>query len=149
VAWSELVPILQVAVGPAILISAVGLLLLGMTNRLGRIVDRSRGLVRWTREAAPAERELQVAQLRILDRRARLVRAAIAWACISALFAALLVVVVFLTALLRLDSAAAIVVAFVACLGALIAALLLFFVDIHLSLVALRLETAALLRGEE
>jgi Sec-independent protein translocase protein TatA len=145
VAWGELIPILQVAVGPAILISAVGLLLLGMTNRLGRVVDRSRALVRAAREAAPPERELQVAQLRILDRRARRMRAAIAWACVSALFAALLVALVFVTALLRLDSAAAIVVAFVACLGSLIAALLLFFADIHLSLVALRLETATLL----
>lgn len=148
-AWEKLIPILQVAVGPAILISAVGLLLLGMTNRLGRVVDRSRALVRAAREASPAERELQVAQLRILDRRARRMRAAIAWACVSALFAALLVVLVFVTAWLRLESAAAIVVAFVACLGSLIAALLLFFVDIHLSLVALRLETAALLTERE
>ncbi|MCM2269583.1 MAG: DUF2721 domain-containing protein [Thermoanaerobaculia bacterium] len=144
-AWSELIPILQIAVGPAILISAVGLLLLGMTNRLGRIVDRSRGIVRLTRDATADERAVLVAQLRILDRRARRMRAAIAWACLSARFAALLVFVIFLTASLRLASATAIVVAFVACLGALIAALLLFFSDIHLSLVALRMETASLL----
>lgn len=148
-AWSELIPILQIAVGPAILISAVGLLLLGMTNRLGRIVDRSRGIVRLTRDATADERAVLVAQLRILDRRARRMRAAIAWACLSALFAALLVFVIFLTASLRLASATAIVVAFVACLGALIAALLLFFSDIHLSLVALRMETASLLRDRD
>jgi hypothetical protein len=145
VEWDELVPVLQVAVGPAILISAVGLLLLGMTNRLGRVVDRSRALVRATRDADAAERELLVAQLRILDRRARRMRAAIAWACVSALFAALLVTVVFVTALLRVASGTAIVVAFVACLASLIAALLLFFADIHHSLIALRLETSALL----
>ena len=38
----DLVPILQMAVGPVILISGVGLLLLSMTNRLGRVIDRSR-----------------------------------------------------------------------------------------------------------
>ena len=39
---TELIPILQIAVGPVILISGVGLLLLSMTNRLGRAIDRAR-----------------------------------------------------------------------------------------------------------
>jgi hypothetical protein len=33
---NEIVPVLQVAIGPVILISGVGLLLLTMTNRLSR-----------------------------------------------------------------------------------------------------------------
>ena len=37
----HLIPIIQTAVGPVILISGLGLLLLTMTNRLGRIIDRS------------------------------------------------------------------------------------------------------------
>ena len=41
ISLSELVPILQIAIGPAILISGVGLLLLSMTNRLGRVIDRA------------------------------------------------------------------------------------------------------------
>ena len=41
-AHTELIPILQSAVGPVILISGVGLLLLSMTNRFGRVVDRAR-----------------------------------------------------------------------------------------------------------
>lgn len=81
--WQQSIPILQVAVEPVILISGVSLLPAGMTNRLGRLVDRSRSLV----------------------------HAAIA----------------------------------LACLGALIAALLFFFRDIHGALVALRLETTSLL----
>jgi hypothetical protein len=39
---SQLIPVLQTAIGPVILISGVGLLLLTMTNRLGRVIDRSR-----------------------------------------------------------------------------------------------------------
>ena len=39
---TELIPILQIAIGPVILISGVGLLLLSMTNRLGRAIDRAR-----------------------------------------------------------------------------------------------------------
>jgi len=40
----ELIPVLQVAIGPVILISGIGLLLLGMTNRYGRTIDRAREL---------------------------------------------------------------------------------------------------------
>ena len=38
----DLIPLLPTAIGPVILISGVGLLLLSMTNRFGRIIDRSR-----------------------------------------------------------------------------------------------------------
>ena len=38
----DIVPVLQIAIGPVILISGVGLLLLTMTNRLGRAIDRAR-----------------------------------------------------------------------------------------------------------
>ncbi len=72
----ELVPILQMAIGPAILVSGVGLLLLSMTNRLGRIVDRSRETTAEMRAATPREREHLAAELRILLRRARVARAA-------------------------------------------------------------------------
>ena len=50
---AELVPILQTAIGPALLISGVGLLLLTMTNRLGRVVDRARLLVQQLQEEVP------------------------------------------------------------------------------------------------
>src|SRR5688572_19515401 len=54
---NEIVPVLQVAIGPVILISGVGLLLLTMTNRLGRAIDRARSLVRELREGRDHDRE--------------------------------------------------------------------------------------------
>jgi hypothetical protein len=39
---STLIPTLQLAVGPVILISGIGLLLLSMTTRFGRTIDRTR-----------------------------------------------------------------------------------------------------------
>ena len=54
--FAELVPVLQVAVGPVILISGVGLLLLTMTNRFGRIIDRSRILAAQLHHGAPDEK---------------------------------------------------------------------------------------------
>ena len=53
---AELVPVLQVAIGPVILISRIGLLLLSMTNRYGRIVERSRIVPATRRDAAGDEK---------------------------------------------------------------------------------------------
>ena len=41
---NQLIPNLQVAIGPVIFISGVGLLLLTMTNRFARVIDRTRSL---------------------------------------------------------------------------------------------------------
>lgn len=143
---AELVPVLQVAIGPVILISGVGLVLLTMTNRLGRILDRTRLLVRDLHRTDEGTRAVIAAQLDILDRRARLVRAAIALATISVLLAATLVILLFVTALLRLEVAGALALLFVACMASLIAGLVWFLRDVNLSLRALQLEVDAFTR---
>lgn len=138
---STLIPTLQLAVGPVILISGIGLLLLGMTTRYGRTIDRTRELAGACRGLATFDREGLTAQLRILMTRARLLRAAIATACISVLFAALLVIVLFIGAVLGLEVTAPLVGGlFIACMTGLIASLVLYLGDINRSLGALKLE---------
>jgi hypothetical protein len=139
----ELVPVLQVAIGPVILVSGVGLLLLAMTNRLGRIVDRARFLYRELAAARDAERERTLAQMRILRRRALLVQRAIALATLSVLLSAGLVIVLFTGALLRLQAAWLAVLLFMAAMASLIVALVLFLADVRQSLRALELEWGA------
>jgi Cu/Ag efflux pump CusA len=135
-----LVPVLQTAIGPVILISGVGLLLLLMTNRLGRIIDRARSLAA-ARANAPVEARAPIeAQLRILWRRSRLIQAAIALAATSDLAAALLVITLFFTALLQVETAGLVVALFSLCLACLIGSLVVFIRDINLSLAALKLE---------
>jgi hypothetical protein len=140
---TDLVPILQMAVGPVILISGVGLLLLSMTNRLGRVIDRSRLLAEARRKCEPNERPGLSSQLSILSRRARLIRLAIILAILSVLMAAVLVIVLFLAALFGLEIGAAVIVLFAGCMGSLIGSLVVFIVDIELSLSALKLEIAS------
>lgn len=142
-ATKELVPILQVAVGPVILISGVGLLLLSMTNRFGRIIDRSRQLARELRTASEDDRLGLVAQVRILTARARLVRLAIALSATSILLAALLIILLFLTALFALEIAAVLSLVFIACMGCVIASMFIFLKDIDVSLHAFKLEIEA------
>ena len=140
---AQLIPVLQTAIGPMILISGIGLLLLTMTNRLGRAIDRTRALVGGLSNTAEAKREKTVAQLRILWDRARMIRLAIALASISALAAAILIIVLFTTALLQMESAWIIVTLFMVSLVSLIVSLVIFIRDINQSLAALKLELVA------
>lgn len=137
--FHDLIPVLQVAIGPVILISGVGLLLLSMTNRYGRAIDRSRHLCDSLR-ASPDRHSARTKQLEILLRRAKLIRACIALASASVLLAALLIITLFLTALYKLELAGLLVFLFVACLSCLIASLIIFILDINVSLAALKLE---------
>jgi len=137
---SQLIPVLQVAVGPVILISGVGLLLLTLTNRLGRAVDRSRQLRQEFRQVAEGHRARLSPQVEILYRRARLLRLSIIMAGLSVLLVAILIIVVFLTVLMKLEVGMAIALLFIACMAALIVSLIAFIRDIQLSLQALKLE---------
>ncbi|TET99628.1 MAG: DUF2721 domain-containing protein [Anaerolineales bacterium] len=140
---AQLIPVLQTAIGPVILISGIGLLLLTMTNRLGRAIDRARILVGSLPNTAEAKEEKTVAQLQILWGRARMIRLAIALASVSALVAAILVIVLFCTALWQIESAWIIVALFMVCMVSLIGSLVIFIRDINQSLAALRLELEA------
>jgi hypothetical protein len=137
---SELIPVLQQAVAPVILISGVGLLLLSLTNRFGRAVDRSRQLIRERRELGEADRRQLDDQVKVLFRRARLIQQAIILGAGSVLFAAVLIITLFCIAWLKLELAWLIEILFGACLLTLILSLVLFILEIHLSLKALKLE---------
>jgi VIT1/CCC1 family predicted Fe2+/Mn2+ transporter len=137
---ADLLPVLQIAVGPVILISGVGLLLLAMTNRLGRTIDRARTLVERRNHASQDQRLRNEEQLKILWRRAMLQRTSITLAAIGALLAAVLVIVLFVGVLSKLEISFVVVGLFIACLAAVIGSLIYFIRDIDLSLHALALE---------
>jgi hypothetical protein len=137
---SELIPVLQVAIGPVILISGVGLLLLTLANRFGRAVDRSRILSRELREATGPDRQRLAGQVEILYRRARLIRLSITLAATSVLLASVLIIVLFLTALWKLEVGLLLSLLFICCLLSLICSLGAFLREINLSLGALKLE---------
>jgi len=140
----QIIPILQLSIGPVIVISGVGLLLLSMTNRFGRVIDRSRMLADSieTNEQGNVLHHFNE-QLVVMMRRARLLRAAIAYVSVSLLLDALLIITLFLTALLQFEGAAIIIViVFIGCMISLIIGLFYFIADINLSLSALKLETS-------
>jgi len=136
----QLLPIIQLAITPVILITGLGSLLLTMTNRMARIVDRSRALAGQLRAAAPEERPHVEQQLRIMYRRASLIRMAVTFSALSMLCAGLLVALIFVGAMVGRSLAPGIALLFFASVGCLISALVAFLRDIFMSLWALRLE---------
>jgi len=136
----QIVPILQLAIGPVIVISGAGLVLLSMTNRFGRVIDRSRSLAESMRRDSNGDSHQLQSQLLILARRARMLRLAIALASVSLLLAGFLVIALFLVALMDLEAAYLIIVIFILCMGSLIVGLIFFIADINVSLSALKLE---------
>jgi hypothetical protein len=138
---ADLIPILQISIGPVILISGVGLLIGSMNNRLGRTIDRSRVTIETRNRATdPAVHSRQDEQLAILWRRAQLLRTAITLAAFCVLLVAILIIVVFIGAVLKLEIGFVVITLFVACLTSLIGSLAYFIRDVNMSLHALEME---------
>lgn len=123
---------LQLAVSPVILISAYGLLLLSMTNRLGRAIDRARLLVR---EGAAKED-----QITIITQRAGWIRSAIVFTSLALIAAGLLVLVLFASIYLPFNIAPVVAVLFIGSLVSVVVGLGYFIADIYGSLHAMQAE---------
>jgi hypothetical protein len=138
---AQFVPVLQTAIGPALLISGIGLLLLSLVNRINHVTDRTRILVEQMRhESGNGGQAAKAAQLTILWRRAQIVRVAIVFAAGGALLAALLIVDLFVSGLYGIEDAWLISLLFVSAMASLILSLVCFIADVNQSLHALRLE---------
>lgn len=137
---AELVPVLQTAIGPVILISGLGLLLLTMTNRLARTIDRSRELIVEYDKLSECSRSQVDREVIVLWKRARYVRTSILLACTSCLGAATLIILLFLTSLLQLDVPLLVAVVFILSMLSLITSLIFFLLDVNLTLSALKIE---------
>jgi len=137
--FRELVPILQTSIGPMILISGLGLLLLTMTNRLGRIIDRSRSLLD-DLESNPESYVLRInKEVAILWKRARYIRVAILLACMTCFGASLLIIMLFLSALVNIDLPMVLSAVFICSMLCLSCSLLFFFLDVNMNLAAFRI----------
>ena len=140
-AVSDLQPMLQSSIGPVILISGVGLLLLTLTNRFGRMLDRARLLNHELGTHPTADKQAALrTQIGILMRRAGILRFAITLGAVTVLLAAVLMLLLFLSAWLKLELGGVIVGVFCVAQLCLIGSMLAFIRDMNLALLAVRLE---------
>jgi hypothetical protein len=132
--------LIELSISPVILISGVGALTITLTNRMGRIVDRTRSLAGQARAASGDERRHLGSQLDIMWRRARLIRFAVTLAGCSMLTSCVLILGLFFEAFLGRQPGLGLVAVFVTSVAFLIGSLIAFLRDIFVSLHAVRLE---------
>ncbi len=144
----QILPQLRDAIGPVILISGVGLLLLTMTNRLGRAIDRSRALKHELATRTGYEKEQTYAQVKILYRRAKIIRRSIILAAGSASLAAILIITLFVASWFQMEAGWLIGLIFIGCMTSLLCSLIAFIVDVNLALAALKMELEPVLKKE-
>jgi hypothetical protein len=128
--------VIQLAVAPVFLLTAIATLITALNTRLGRIVDRRRVVQERQETRAPDADEAADAakqEIRMLVRRSRLVYHAIFCAVLSALLVCLVVAGAFLGALLGVDLARSVAALFIAAMLAMIAALGLFLREVFLA----------------
>jgi CBS domain containing-hemolysin-like protein len=142
--------LIQVALTPIFLISAIGVTLSVLTSRLARIVDRARAMedVLRRQDHVHDGRDLH-AVLDVLARRARYINAAITFITLSALFIALVVVMLFVNAFLRWNLSAFIACLFILSMLSLCAALLTFLIEVRIATRTLRIGIEAASRQGE
>ncbi|MBE2215768.1 MAG: DUF2721 domain-containing protein [Opitutaceae bacterium] len=129
--------LIQLSITPVILISGLGALVISMTNRMGRIVDRTRLLAGLARQANDDERGHLVTQLKVMFRRAKLMRLAMTLIVSSMFVSGLLITLIFLSALTELQLAAGIFAVFLVSVVLMLGGLAAFVADLWVSLVAL------------
>lgn len=132
---------IQLAVAPVFLLAGIGSMLGVLTNRLGRVVDRARKMEEsLPARPGPATPDIAYeADLRVLARRARYLQVAIGCCVGCALMVALVVVILFISAVLDLNAFALVAFLFIAAMLAFIVGLLSFMREIHLGLINLRI----------
>ena len=130
--------LIQLAIAPVFLLTAVGTMIGVLSTRLGRAVDRSRALEDRLRQMQPEGQKLAREELALLSRRVRLVYGAIVLAVICALFVGLLIAVAFVDAFIEVDLSKFIGLLFIGAMIAFIFSLLVFLREIFLAVTSAR-----------
>lgn len=133
--------LLQFSISPIALISGASLLLLSITNRLGRTIDRSRNLVRELESGAGSSfKEEHKNQLRILLRRSRFLRTSVLLITVSIFLSGLMIMGVAAQVFLGWEFKLSVLVFLSLGVLSLCAAVVYLFLDVSLGLKALKLE---------
>ncbi len=132
----DIARVIQLAVAPVFLLTAIGTIINALISRLGRAVDRRRVVEELLPEFEGEGREDMLVELAILARRIVLVLWSIGLAVLSALLVCLLIGTAFMGAFISLDLSRPVALLFVAAVAALTVCLVLFMREVFLAAVS-------------
>lgn len=137
---NDIIGTLQLSLAPVIMISGIGLIILSLTNRFGRIVDRTRQLSVEYRNCATTDQIRILAELKILSLRAKVIKGSNLLAVFSVLLVSFIIIGLFGSAIYHFDVSYLLIILFISSIISLILSLFLFIYDLDLSLKALWIE---------
>ena len=132
---NDLLDILKHSVGPVVLISGVGLIILAQTNRMGSLISR----IRWIKKSGASGPNTK-AQILQLYRRAKVIRYSLIALICCIFFDSLIILSIFSFSLLQLHSEVLVILLFLLTLISLIVGLAFFIYDVNLNLKAIQIE---------
>ena len=138
-AVSTIAQTIQLSLSPVFMLAGIGALLNVLAGRLARVVDRARQLEQLHPRSQGPEHSRHVWELRLLDRRIRLINAGLFLAVSSAVTTCLVVTLLFVAELARLHIGRGVAIAFILAMLMLIAALAAFMIEVRVSLIAIRI----------
>jgi hypothetical protein len=139
---SLLIKFLQACITPVAMISGVGLLLLTITNRLGRVVDRTRQLVAELDMPEVKRDKMKMNQIQIFMKRGKYLKYSIAWLLVGMIASCLIIPLLFIMNLTGTDLKAIGYSLLIISIFSLLLSLIYFFNDVLLSLNAVKLEAS-------
>ncbi|URW77059.1 DUF2721 domain-containing protein [Sphingomonas donggukensis] len=137
---------IQTAIAPVFLLAGIGAILNVLAGRLSRIIDRTRALEALHPRSTGPEHDRHVWELRILDRRISVINAALSLCVASAVAVCLVVALLFVARLVNLHIGQAVAVIFIATMAMLTTGLILFLIEVRISLRAIHVRSELLER---
>jgi small-conductance mechanosensitive channel len=134
----EITRVIQLAIAPVFLLTAIATIINVLISRLARAVDRRRLVEENLPEYVEEARQQAIAELRVLQKRIELVLWAVALAVLGALLVCLLIGTAFAGAFISLDLSRPVAILFIAAMLALTGCLLLFLREISISALTAR-----------
>jgi hypothetical protein len=130
---ADIARVIQLAIAPVFLLTAIGTIINALAGRLARAVDRRRMLEDLLIAYEGEKRDEMMRELDLLARRVRLVLWSIGLAVFSALLVCILIGTAFVGAFIALDLTKTVAILFVGAVAALTACFMLFLREVFLA----------------
>lgn len=145
-AVSTIAQAIQLSIAPVFLLAGIGAVLNVIAGRLSRVIDRSRTLEKLHPGSNGPEHDRHVWELRQLDRRMTVINAALFLCVSSAVAICTVVALLFVAELTNLKIGTLVALTFILATVLLVAGLVMFMIEVRLSLRATRVRVELLER---